>query len=255
MFKMLKYEYRRGIFSLFVIFAAFLVEEAFFLWATYSHEENYIGLSMGLYFMLSFACYVFVLIRGVYIFNHDLKNKDGYMVFMTPISSYQIVGAKLLCTLLSGVTLLVMIVGFAIANFQILLTEYNLKSILDMLKQMIEVSGTEGIKNALLEILSLLIVFLISFFLMITVAYFSTALSATLLQNKKGKTLISILIFIMIYAIIIFVADKISDLNSNQIQVASDILFKNLPLLGFYLVSTIVAYIGTSELLDKKISL
>ena len=90
---------------------------------------------------------------------------------------------------------------------------------------------------------------------MITVAYFSTALSATLLQNKKGKTLISILIFIMIYAIIIFVADKISDLNSNQIQVASDILFKNLPLLGFYLVSTIVAYIGTSELLDKKISL
>ena len=108
MFKMLKYEYRRGIFSLFVIFAAFLVEEAFFLWATYSHEENYIGLSMGLYFMLSFACYVFVLIRGVYIFNHDLKNKDGYMVFMTPISSYQIVGAKLLCTLLTGVTLLVM---------------------------------------------------------------------------------------------------------------------------------------------------
>ena len=61
-----------------------------------------------------------VLIYGVIIYSQDLKNKTGYMVFMTPISNYKIIGAKLLSILLTGATLVAFLGLLIVVDYNLL---------------------------------------------------------------------------------------------------------------------------------------
>lgn len=120
MLKMMKYEYRRGIFPLLVVITALAAAELLFVIGIFAEKDLLAGLGITFLVMGGWASFMFVLIYGVIIYSQDLKNKTGYMVFMTPISNYKIIGAKLLSILLTGATLVAFLGLLIVVDYNLL---------------------------------------------------------------------------------------------------------------------------------------
>ena len=111
MLKMLKYEFRRGIFPLLIVGIVIAAIELYFLIGTLTEHADHSVIAIALLILAAFCCYLFVLIYGIISYSQDLKNKSGYLVFMAPISSYKVIGAKLLSILLTGAIIVAVIFG------------------------------------------------------------------------------------------------------------------------------------------------
>lgn len=250
MLKMMKYEYRRGVFSLLVVITALAAAELLFLIGIFAEKDLLTGLGITFLVLGGWASFMFVLIYGVIIYSQDLKNKTGYMVFMTPISNYKIIGAKLLSILLTGATL-VAFLGLLIVVDYNLLKSHNggvagAEIVLD------EILGTRGLSigSVIANVAGLIAIALI------TIAYLAVSLSSTVLQNKKIKGVVSFILFVALYVLVSYIAYKLPHLGKNvQVETMLDAMYKNIPQLILYVVCMIGSYIGSATLLSKKISL
>ncbi len=256
MLKMMKYEYRRGVFPLLVVIMALAAVELLFVIGIFAKKDLLAGLGITFLVLGGFASFMFVLIYGVIIYSQDLKNKTGYMVFMTPISNYKIIGAKLLSILLTGVTL-VAFLGLLIVVDYNLLKSHNggvasAEFVLD------EILGTRGLSigSVIANVVGFIVVALIQFYTMITIAYLAVSLSSTVLQNKKIKGVVSFILFVALYVLVSYIAYKLPHLGKNvQVETMLDAMYKNIPQLILYVICMIGSYIGSATLLSKKISL
>ena len=96
MTKLMKYEFRKSMFSKLIILVISGIMEALFLLGIFTSWNNGIGWGIfGLVFSASVGI-SFIGINSLLIFYRDLNTKQSYMLFMTPCSSYQILGAKVL---------------------------------------------------------------------------------------------------------------------------------------------------------------
>lgn len=259
MLKMMKYEYRRGIFPLLVVITALAAAELLFVIGIFAEKNLLAGLGITFLVIGGWASFMFVLIYGVIIYSQDLKNKTGYMVFMTPISNYKIIGAKLLSILLTGATL-VAFLGLLIVVDYNLLKSHNggvagVELVLD------DILGTRGLSigSVIANVAGFIVVALIQFYTMITIAYLAVSLSSTVLQNKKIKGVVSFILFValyVLYVLVSYIAYKLPHLGKNvQVETMLDAMYKNIPQLILYVVCMIGSYIGSATLLTKKISL
>ena len=256
MLKMMKYEYRRGVFPLLVVITALAAAELLFVIGIFAEKNLLAGLGITFLMLGGFASFMFVLIYGVIIYSQDLKNKTGYMVFMTPISNYKIIGAKLLSILLTGVTL-VAFLGLLIVVDYNLLKSHNggvasAEFVLD------EILGTRGLSigSVIANVVVFIVVALIQFYTMITIAYLAVSLSSTVLQNKKIKGVVSFILFVALYVLVSYIAYKLPNLGDDmQAETMLYAMYKNIPQLILYVVCMIGSYIGSATLLSKKISL
>ena len=258
MLKMLKYEYRRALAPLFIIFILFGFEELYFLISTAMQKETHTTIATSLFVMLSFGCYIFVLIYGIVSYNRDLKNKEGYLVFMAPISSFQILGAKLLSILLTGITLVGAIFLFGSINYSFAASVYHFEGFIDFLKMGFESLGT-SLASIVGGVLGFIIAFLIEFFMTVTIGYLAISLGSTVLQNKKIKSFASFVLFIVLTGVVNGIAVSLPNMKNTarlaEVNDLSSMLLYMAPQLGVYLLVAVLCYIGSSFLLEKKISL
>lgn len=256
MLKMIKYEYRRGIFSLLVVFFALAILEAYFLISTLVKNQTHSSISISLLFVASTCCIIFVFAYGVISYNNDLKNKYGYMVFMTPLSTYKIIGAKLVSTLLTGVTLAAVIGILGVIDYNLAVNTYELSELVDFTVD-IMLSFGYSLPIILLNLLCYIIMFLIEFFFMVTLAYLAISLCSTVLQNKKGKGLVSVILYIILMVAITYIADKIPHIygSGENIDTMGRLIINQLPQIILYALCMAGSFIGSAALLDKKISL
>lgn len=255
MLKMTKYEYRKNIFPLLIVFIVFACLEVYFVAATLLELEAHSTIAMTLLMLAAFCSYIFVLLYGVISYSADLKNKSGYLVFMAPISSYKVIGAKLLSTLLIGIVLVALIILLTVVDYSLAAQIYGFESLLDMLKELLSAFGY-SMTQILINVLAYVLVMLIEFFMIITVAYFAISLCSTVLQNKKSKGFVSFLLFIVLIVIISIIAAKLPRLYEySEIDTFLQSLYASLPQLILYVVCMVGSFIGSGLLLDKKISL
>ena len=242
MLKMMKYEYRRGVFPLLVVITALAAAELLFLIGIFAEKDLLTGLGITFLVLGGWASFMFVLIYGVIIYSQDLKNKTGYMVFMTPISNYKIIGAFLGLLIVVDYNLLKSHNG-GVAGAEIVLDE---------------ILGTRGLSigSVIANVAGLIAIALIQFYTMITIAYLAVSLSSTVLQNKKIKGVVSFILFVALYVLVSYIAYKLPHLGKNvQVETMLDAMYKNIPQLILYVVCMIGSYIGSATLLSKKISL
>lgn len=257
MLKMMKYEYRRGLFPLIVIMVVLGMAELLFLAGVVMDRENMLAIGMAGLIFGSVIAYLFVLIYGIFVYNEDLKNKTGYLVFMTPISSYRIIGAKLLSILLNGVTLVLILVALAGVDIALLLHMYEdpvaLKELLNAISQsLFQVSAG----TVFLNVATAVLVMLIQFFTTITIAFFAITLASTVLQNKKVKGVISFVLFIVINMLMSYVAEKLPTIgNVEHVNSMLEALGCVLPQILFMVVVMVASYFASGCLLEKKVSL
>lgn len=244
MFKLMKYELRKQAFSKGIILALLALTEVLYLFSVLFDKEKTLAISVVILVMLTYASILFVAFESILTYSNDLKTKRSYMLFLTPRSSYQIVGAKVFT---SGIQ--VLITGFVflligIGDAAIIIAKYD---VLAQVKVGI-VQMIEQITKSDFELKSLIFVFLLvllSWISIITIAFFSITLSTTFLANKKFKGLVSFAIFIGINALYSFITNKTIGSNMSDTYIILNSLYT--------LCFIAITYVGTSWMLDKKV--
>lgn len=96
MLKLMKYEFRKTAFSKLILLSITLLSEIVYLLGIFLKKDMF--LSSGIMFLVLCATMgiLYIGLESVTVLHRDLNTKQSYMLFLTPKSSYQILGAKIL---------------------------------------------------------------------------------------------------------------------------------------------------------------
>ncbi len=250
MFKLIKYEFRKQAFSKLVILALVGLLQLVFFYGVIASNEDVIAMTMSLLALFSMGALFFLAFESILTYSNDLKQKSSYMLFLTPNTSYSIVGAKVLTAgiqiILAGIAFFAVFVldgGILIAKYDVLAQVKKLLiQFMDQFFQLhIDISDT----------ISVLTVIIMNWINTITLAFFSITLSTTFLADKKYKGVVSFLIFIALNIIISKITNLIVGDSGITFNSISTTLFTASAITLFF---TVLTYIGTAWMLEKKVS-
>lgn len=206
MLKLIKYELRKNRTALLVMLAILAAVEVYFLGSMAAESDNDVFASLTLMFLGFFAVAFAVFILGVTAYSGELKRKSSYLIFMTPHGTLAIVASKLLFTLVIGLLFSALVVAMLTVNMPMIAQRYGeWRGFYNLFDQMLLQQGVN-----LGEIVAGLVLTILQFFLnvlsVVGVAYFSVTLSATILQSRKGRGLLSFLLFAFISYALMYVS-------------------------------------------------
>ena len=201
MLKLMKYEFRKTWITKLILLGVTAVAEIAFLIGLYVERETTLGVSVMLLMFLALGGILMIGLYSVMTLHRDMNTKQSYMLFMTPSSSYSILGAKVLecglSILIGGafyfalgaldLTLLFAKSGelnrlwSAIQDFLSHLTFANHQLLIDM----------EGMASFVFCLLA-------GWILTVVTAYFAVVISAALLNGKRFNGLLSFVLFLIL---------------------------------------------------------
>lgn len=254
MLKLVKYEFRKSLYSILVFVGILFALEFFFLYQYMKGSEEGVVAGAALLYLSTMVCFFMVFAFGIITYSKELSSKSSYLVFMTPNSTLKIVASKYLYTFLFGVLLVVILICLGLFDFNLMADMFG--SELEFIEMIVEWMEEMGISVTVMvtNLLAGIVEFLVIFFMIISMAYFAITLSATALQNKKGKGIISVLLFVGIFWLAVQLEGFIPSLNENAEGLAEQ-LIAELPSLIYYLVILFGSMFGCAKLLEKKVSL
>ncbi|QUH28872.1 hypothetical protein [Vallitalea guaymasensis] len=208
-----------------------------------------------LIFLLGFGGLIFLLIDSINMYSSDLYKKPGYMLFLTPTNSYQIIGSKLLISMLEATIGLAMYIGFMALNYNIVYNKYlndpgsNARMIMDFFESF---SALPSPGEIVLGIVS----FVIGWFAFILTIYLAITIRKTLLSNVKLGGFFSFIFFLILQTIITYVQYKIVGNVDNGITVGKNMTMNyTTTSLIYSSVVSVIMYVSSSTLLSKGVDL
>ena len=250
MLKLMKYEFRKTWITKLILLGVTAVAEIAFLIGLYVERETTLGLSVMLLVFLAFGGILMIGLYSVMTLHRDMNTKQSYMLFMTPSSSYSILGAKVLecglSILIGGafyfalgaldITLLFAKSGelnrlwSAIQDFLSRLTFANHQLLIDM----------EGMAAFVFCLLA-------GWILTVITAYFAVVISAALLNGKRFNGLLSFVLFLALSWFTGWVARTVtaSIPSINALLLVDGAIF---------LAFTAVMYVITAIIMERKLS-
>ncbi len=276
---LLKYEFRRSRMVFLSIIGLTLVVELIYLigWGFHIDVLTRIGTITGIICVALGS--MAVLLYGVIMFNDDISKKPGYLLFSTPRSAAQIVGAKLLMTLFAMVGLSILftlLIGLDIA-LALGRSGTTLIEIIRLIDAGVTEAGMEEVifngYNAV-GLCMWILTSIVSFVFNVIVAYVVIVLTRTMMGVQKGRTLLAFVLWIVIINGIsmlggFFSGFYMSNLDENTVILASDsmtiefvdsmlqMLFHPamyLPTLILSVVCSVIGYLLTTWMVEKKLS-
>ena len=250
MFKLMKYEFRKTWITKLILLGVTAVAEAVYLFGLYTEKEGPLSVSVMLLTMLAVFGVLVIGLESVLTLHRDMNTKQSYMLFMTPNSGYQILGAKVLECGLS-----ILITGafyFALGTMDITLLfakSGQLNQLWDMIQNVISqftINGRPLTINA--EIMAALTFSLLTGWIgIVTMAYLADVVSAALLNGKKYNGLLSFAVFLALTWLTSWATGKITA----GITASTTMLVVNgLIDLGF----AVIMYIITAQIMERKLS-
>ena len=216
MLKLMKYELRKTAFSKLVLLVITAVAELAFLLGVFLKKDNLLAIGIVFLFMCAVFGVIYIGIESVNVLYRDLNTKQSYMLFLTPKSSYEILGAKILE---NGISIVMAGVFFALlaALAITVATLYigGLKEMINLVSSFMEINWSVTFTPA--EAAFYFFGLLASWIVYIVNADLSVILSASVLAGKKGSIIAGFLIFMVISAIIGKALDLIPVLQSTEL--------------------------------------
>ena len=253
MLKLIKYEYRKDMIAYIIVFGLLLVLGAYLTISILAESETNLAISIILFILCGFAGVLFLMIMGVVSFARELSSKYSYMTFMTPNSSYRIVGSKYLTVFFTTLVATV-IYGLIIYGDAALILRENgdVEDFLEILDQILSF-GNKSVAGIVISVVIEIILVWIQILTTVSMAYLAFTLSATILSNSKGKVWLAIGFFVGIRVIVSVITGFLPhfDFGERLIQV----ILGYWPTILFNVVLIIGTYFGVSAMLDKKVSL
>lgn len=253
MLKLTKYEFRKNLTAPIILLIVIGILELLFLVSVAIGKEDYIALAFGIQMLPLIFSYFIVLILSISSYSRELRSKSSYMTFMAPVSTYKIVGSKLLSSLLTAILFAAILFIVLPLNVTIIGIRYNeIDNFFDMVDVFMQ-AFDYSIAELLLNVIMIAVEIMISFYLIVVLAYLAITLSSTVFQDKKFKGFFSAIIFAVLYGIASYIAVNIPETMEPTSLVEAFVA--TLPVMLFYLVCIVSGFFATGALLDKKVSL
>ena len=250
MFKLMKYEFRKTWITKLILLGVTAVAEAVYLFGLYTENENALEISIPLLVIFAVFGVLVIGLESVLTLHRDMNTKQSYMLFMTPNSSYKILGAKVLECGLS-----ILVTGafyFALGALDITLLfakSGQLSQLWDMIQQLISqftINGRPVTINA--EIMAALTFSLLTGWIgTVTMAYLADVVSSALLNGKKFNGLLSFVLFLALSWLTGWVTRQIT---AGITATNTMLLVNGLIDVGF----AVIMYIVTAQIMDRKLS-
>jgi len=250
--KLIKYEFRKQLLSKIVVACVIGGLEAFFFLGLIVGKDNWIGTAMGLFIMAAVFSLIYFSFEAIVTYSNDLKTKQSYMIFLTPCNMFQVVGAKLITTIIQIVLMGGAFLAIGVVNGLIIVARYGtVKQLIEVVTELFDT--VSGLEIRLMDIVFLIVMSLVTWMVFVAMAMFAITLTATVLSNKKGKGVVSIALFFLIDWLVV----KVASLVTPTELVERDYLVVNSEAwayIGVYAAALVLCYIGTALLLEKKVS-
>ena len=208
-------------------------------------------MGLMLIYAAGMAAYFTIWLLGLISFSRDLREKSGYMIFLTPVSSYTIIFSKIIAALLELAVAAVALVGLAFLDMQIASSRFSRS--MDFLREFSSLLDTTT-DRVWSVFLSIWITGLFTTLTLYAIAYFGSALAAMSTQSKGGRRWLSVGIIFGILIVYTIIAKSLP-----EISVRRDVWFRELieriPNIIFALAVSAGCTYATGYLMDKKISL
>lgn len=254
MLKLIKYELRKDMTLYIVIFSILFALELYLGGSILCKSDANVAISMILFLLCGWAGIIFLMIMGVVSYARELNSKYSYMTFMTPNSTYAIVGAKYLTLFIVTVLASALYILFIYADVQLTMVKYgNIRNMREMADQILEIMAGTNISDIIIGIAAVVLGIWINIILTVSFAYLAITLSATILANKKGKGWLAFGLFVVIRVVTAIASSHIPtfDFGDSFAQMIAGSWLVYL----FEILFIIGTYIGVSELLKRKVSL
>lgn len=186
--KLMKYELMRSKYWFLITAASVLLAQGLIVYGNAAKNLDFMNTGLGLFMSFGFFGVFALMAFAVWVFSSDISKKHGYMVFLTPRSAFQILGSKLLITLVALVLGFAAYMALAIYNLGLVTEE---SGIFTMIASYVP-------KNAIPSVILVIFDILMTCFVTIVTVYFSIALSHTLLEKLRFKGLLTVIIFLAI---------------------------------------------------------
>lgn len=250
--KLIKYEFRKQLFSKLVIGAMLLGAEVLFLVGLFLDKEELCSLGFGGIGLMGFGVMFYLSFEILTTYSKDLKTKQSYMLFLVPRNMFQVVGAKMITAVLQIFVGGAVFAGVFIGDLFILCSvKGKVQEGIDLLKDLFwAFTGTEIRMQETIYLAVMVLILWLEFTLM---AMLAITLSTTLFANKKYKGVVSFLIYLGLE----WILGKVAGLVVKTGFLQGEYLVVNTEawaFIGVYVVAIIAAFFGTSLLLDKKVS-
>ena len=149
MLKLMKYEFRKTGFSKLILLVVTLVAELAFLLGVFLEKDRLLATGIMILYLCAVIGIAYIGLESVLALHRDLNTKQSYMLFLTPHSSYEILGAKVLE---NGISILITGIFFAlVAALDVLIaTLYigGVKEMMNMVKNFLDVSMNMNISGS-----------------------------------------------------------------------------------------------------------
>ena len=203
MLKLMKYEFRKMRLTLLAMLGALVALEIGFIAGIHLEKNGLIAVCIALISILVFVVYAYIILAGMASYSRELKEKSGYLIFMTPVSPLGIVLSKLLFTTLASLVATATFGLAAYLDFRYLVDRANLDAnTLDQVNMLLRfgLNANADIFQILRTVLFYTATVLIEIMVTMCSAYLAITLSATLLQNKKGfiRGFVSLVLFALL---------------------------------------------------------
>ena len=247
MWKLIKYELRKQMQLKAIIFGIVALLELVWFWGVFAKNSVMLSTS-GLLVIVANVSMMYLYFESIITFSRDLKTRNSYMLFMTPNSSYKIIGAKVLASGIQIILYGLCFLGIGVLDLSILsIRNQSVSETIEVIQRLL--SDLVNIDIDLTYVLFTGIYVLVMGIFVLVLAYVSITLSATFLANKAYKGVISFGIFVLI----LYIQGKLLNAIFGNVILA-DMQVMILCLL-WYAILSVIAYVVTAWMLEKRVSL
>lgn len=249
--KLIKYELKKQMLSKIVVGVLAAICEAVFFVGLIIDNGEWAGIGLGVLFVLGFASLFYFSFETIITYSNDLKTKQSYMLFLIPRNMYQVVGAKMITTLLQILLVGAAFMAIVIGDIFAVCARYGeIEEMIEMFKMMFE--QIMGINVNLAEVVYVICALLVVWIEFILMAMLAITLSTTLFANKRYKGVISFGIYIVFELLLGKVADLVTEgaMSAEVVELNAMAWIY----IGVYAVAMVICFFATTWLLDKKIS-
>ncbi len=239
MLRLLKYEFRKTLFPKLVLLALLVIFEGVFLYGYWTDNNSTVTLGLSL-FLFTFLCGLLAIgIISLVTLHKDMNTRQGYMLFMTPNSTYRILGAKVAENGLSMLGIGAVGLGICLLNFSLIKQE------LEFITSFLKNFGI-GLTPTFPHLSALLVYIISSILCSVTTAYLADVICSSLLNGQKGSMVITFVLF----ALLNFGIQKIMGLVPASLDIVVMFLLQG----AIALALAVVMYIITARLMDRYLS-
>ena len=248
MLKLLKYELRKTMPMKLITLGLLMLVEALFLYGVFFHKQDVALTGIILMFLGAIGTELMMGLGTIMTMHRDMNTKQSYMLFMTPNSTYKILGAKVIECLIS--ILLIGALAFGICALDVSLLRNSFGSVSSAFRFLEELMAQFGaaFRTDTAFLASFTFGLLVSWLGMVTTALLADVISSAVLNGKKLGGLLTFLIFVVLLVIM----GQLQSLAAGGPLAVSE----NAGLIkaGVALVWSGVMYVAAARIMDTKLS-